>query len=462
MSSAFKAPQISDLEIAANRGDIESIKTLAAYYFKGENGVKQDYKLARKWFLKAADVSPDDAQVHYILGELFYKGRGGKESNQAALYHLRKAARAGHVKAMHSLIFALHWADKEKPAPYNRAIVWIKRAAMCGNPSAMCMYADAYLLGCGCRKDPHRGFAWFRKAIRAGEAEAMFRLGIALKDADNCRRNQKDAERLLRMASKKGLSKAIYALGDLYLEMDPPQPFRAYYAFRHALKLGHGRAAYRLGKASLKGEFCRYNPERAVQYFLLGAKRGNSLAQYQLGMCCLNGEGCAKQPDIAAKWFFAAALGNSLPAQLQLGLCYLTGIGTPRSHEEAMKWFRLCYFEHEEEDYKFTEEQCHAMGEAAYWIAKELMRSPTPEKEAEALKLYHYAATTFHYDATIAFAELVLCSDRYNDHLLEASILLTTWPPFNQNPHVAHLSTRLDLKIEKCFLNDEEDSYGIS
>lgn len=46
---------------------------LGMMYMKGQ-GVEQDYKLASKWFRKAAEKSIPQAQ--YKLGNLYYKGKG--------------------------------------------------------------------------------------------------------------------------------------------------------------------------------------------------------------------------------------------------------------------------------------------------------------------------------------------------------------------------------------------------
>ena len=64
---------ISDLRVAAERGDAEAQFTIGGIYYTGE-GVKQNYTDAVKWVRLAAEQGFSKAQ--YNLGEMYYKGQG--------------------------------------------------------------------------------------------------------------------------------------------------------------------------------------------------------------------------------------------------------------------------------------------------------------------------------------------------------------------------------------------------
>ena len=56
---------------------------------------------AVRWYRKAADQGI--AQAQYILGTMFYHGRGVAQSDEEAARWYHKAADQGHVQAQHEL-----------------------------------------------------------------------------------------------------------------------------------------------------------------------------------------------------------------------------------------------------------------------------------------------------------------------------------------------------------------------
>lgn len=86
---------------AAKKGHLKSMCALAGLYEVG-HGVRKSYKIALKWYLKAAmDYDYCDAQYH--LGLMCQFGDGVKQSDVEAVKWFRAAAESGHEPAMKEL-----------------------------------------------------------------------------------------------------------------------------------------------------------------------------------------------------------------------------------------------------------------------------------------------------------------------------------------------------------------------
>ncbi len=84
-----QSKDISDLVTKAMLGDVSAQFTLAGVYENGI-GIDQDYGLAAKWFLKAANSGSPEAQSH--IGELYLHGHGVDEDYEKAIFWFRQAA----------------------------------------------------------------------------------------------------------------------------------------------------------------------------------------------------------------------------------------------------------------------------------------------------------------------------------------------------------------------------------
>lgn len=86
---------------AAKKGNREAICALAGLYEVG-HGVRQSYKLALKWYLKAAEEY-DYCDAQYHLGLLYQFGDGVEQSDVVAAKWFRAAAEAGDECAIREL-----------------------------------------------------------------------------------------------------------------------------------------------------------------------------------------------------------------------------------------------------------------------------------------------------------------------------------------------------------------------
>jgi len=99
------------------------------------------YTEAQKWFRQAAAQGHKNAQ--YMLGLIFYNGRGVKKD-------------------------------------YREARAWFERAAKQNHSGAQYMLGIIYYDGKGVPKDNGRASKWFTKTAKKGDKDAQYMLGLIL------------------------------------------------------------------------------------------------------------------------------------------------------------------------------------------------------------------------------------------------------------------------------------------
>ena len=96
----WKNAPISEVQKAAEQGDVDAQFNLGVMYDKGR-GVAQDDKQAVAWYRKAAEQGNVDAQ--YNLGVKYEYGKGVAQDYKQAVAWYRKAAEQGDVDAQRIL-----------------------------------------------------------------------------------------------------------------------------------------------------------------------------------------------------------------------------------------------------------------------------------------------------------------------------------------------------------------------
>ena len=117
----------------AEQGDAEAQYVLGMLYYDGK-GVNQDFQLSAKWIRKAAEQGRADAQV--ALGDLYFEGEGVKQD-------------------------------------YDAAVKWYLLAAKKGNVDAQFNMGHMYEYGFGVVKDCDKAEEWYNKAASQGDEEAQ-------------------------------------------------------------------------------------------------------------------------------------------------------------------------------------------------------------------------------------------------------------------------------------------------
>jgi len=228
--------------------------------------IRQAWKWAVAGMLTQLDR--EDPEIWYALGHA-YQGRHGVERDleQAEMW-LRKAADAGHTKAMTKLglILLCHDPTEEQVC---ESFEWFLRAAELGNSSGMSSVATGYREGRGVPVDERKAADWFIKAYEAGRPADAERAGNVLSYRPE---NHHEAVKWLRIALAHGYDSPYYSLALIHEDRQSPA----------------------------------HDPEEAFRCWLQVAERPRGdlrfSAMFSLAYCCRDGIGTTRSSAEAKRW----------------------------------------------------------------------------------------------------------------------------------------------------------------
>ena len=114
-------------------------------------------------------------EASFALGDAYVAGNGVSRDRARAILWFKKAAEAGHVRAMVRLANALTHPDS--PATAEEGVLWLKKAAAVGDSAAMVFLGFAYREGKGVPPDYEEAARWFTRAYEAGDLLSMAHIG---------------------------------------------------------------------------------------------------------------------------------------------------------------------------------------------------------------------------------------------------------------------------------------------
>jgi len=265
-----------------------------------------------------------DPQAQYLMGFRCLLGWGAKVSARDAASWFKKAAKAGHRRALCELgdLYYSHWADLGYSAQWEGAkmsVKYLRQAADLGDAEAMSHLAFDYQKGIGIPEDDSQAVIWYEKAIKADPAQvqAYNELGIIY-------------EERLDKAKEQGCPAA--EIGELREKM-----FRHY---READRLGSAAAAWNLGLLAYQGAGDKPDSHEAYVHFDTAANRGLPAAHRYLGQMHEHGEGVPVNFREAAYHYRIAALDGDTKALIRLCEFVFTGKeGVSQDFDRAQFWF---------------------------------------------------------------------------------------------------------------------------
>ncbi len=160
-------------------GDHSAENSLGYDYYEGQ-GVPQNYELAAKWFIKAADggdVQADDNLGYYYLHHGPFSI--AMANCDAAVISFQHAARKGNVDAMLRLgdCYCYSRIDGVTISHFyynpTKGIALYRKAAAAGSALAALNLGYLYIKGNRVPEDDQKAVQWFRKAAAGGSKMAM-------------------------------------------------------------------------------------------------------------------------------------------------------------------------------------------------------------------------------------------------------------------------------------------------
>eukprot|EP00613_Pedinella_sp_CCMP2098_P019911 CAMPEP_0171684514 /NCGR_PEP_ID=MMETSP0991-20121206/1730_1 /TAXON_ID=483369 /ORGANISM="non described non described, Strain CCMP2098" /LENGTH=194 /DNA_ID=CAMNT_0012272049 /DNA_START=170 /DNA_END=754 /DNA_ORIENTATION=+ len=138
---------------------------------KFEDGMSEASRLYRK--AVAADSNAND---QYMMGVLYYKGRGVKQSDEEALRWWGIAAARNHASSAYSMAVMHHNGRAGLPQLESDAIsfAFMRSAAGLGHAKAMYNMGLMFTHGRGVAADKRKAARWFGNAANEGIAAAQY------------------------------------------------------------------------------------------------------------------------------------------------------------------------------------------------------------------------------------------------------------------------------------------------
>lgn len=190
------------LKYQAERGDVESQKSLAKMLLWGSNGVEKDIRAAVMWYARSA-LQMADPIAMYDYAILLLKGTGVQKNQTLGLELLKKAADMGSVEALNGLGWYYSTIKKDK----RRAIRYFEMAAQNGSRDGLFNVGVYHLNGENPDK-PHKNetaaFQYFLRAAQLGHVEGAVESAAFLSSGTirGVNRDQEKAVLLLKRVSE--------------------------------------------------------------------------------------------------------------------------------------------------------------------------------------------------------------------------------------------------------------------
>ena len=308
----------------------------------------------------AVERFPQRARYHVQYGRALAKSGNDVE----AVTWFRKAANAGHSRALSNL--GLMYANGRGGLPKDdaEAVRWYRLSAEQGDPVGQANLAWMYERGRGLSKSETEAVRWYRSSAEQDYAEAQNGLGWIYADGrGGVPKDDTEAVRWFRKAADQGKASGQTSLGLMYengrggLPKDDAEALRWY---RKAAEQDYARAQtnlawmYENGRGGLPKD-----DAEAVRWYRKAAEQGYAGAQNNLGVMYRQGRGGLPKDDAeAARWYRKAADQGDVWAQNNLGWMYEEGRGVSKDHAEAVRWYRLAADQAHEDAGKNLKRMC--------------------------------------------------------------------------------------------------------
>ena len=231
-----------------------------------------------------SDDSATDPDSQNQLGENYFYGQNGKKQdyNKAARWY-RKAADRGHMFAQYNLAFCYD-RGYGVPALPVEAAKWYKKAAEQGHAPSQCSIGLCYETGEGVIKDLTEAVKWYTKAAEQGHANAQCNLGYCYKNGIGIKQDEVKAFDWYLKAAEQGLARAQDLLGDCYfygqgIELDESEAVRW---FRKSAEQDYAPGQYDLAWCYEKGLGIEQDLNKAIELYEKAAQNGHKGAINEL------------------------------------------------------------------------------------------------------------------------------------------------------------------------------------
>jgi TPR repeat protein len=229
------------------------------------------------------------------------------------------------------------------PQDYEKAAMWLRKAAEQGNADAQSQLGFMYAKGQGVPQDYAESVKWYRKAADQGDADAQHNLGFMYEQGQGVPQDYAESVKWYRKAAEQGNADGQFNLGEMYANgQGVPQNYaEAVKWYRKAAEQGNAGGQVNLGVMYVNGKGVPQDYAEAAKWFRKAAEQGNADGQFNLGFMYYQGDSVPQNYAEATKWYRKAADQGDAKAQFNLGFMYDNGQGVPQNYILAYAWSNL-------------------------------------------------------------------------------------------------------------------------
>lgn len=193
-------------------GDDDAISDLACDYYFGR-GTVSNHVRALGWLYKG--VAINDAYCHYLLGYMLRFGISISVDEKKALFHLMKAAKAGHFSATRMAADLLLEGDSDSKRVKQAVKLW---TGLAERGDAESQFSLGYIFSTGKHipASHKKAVFWYSKAADQSHAAALFNLGVRYESGTGVNKDERLALSLYRRSAEGGLIRACEELSQIY------------------------------------------------------------------------------------------------------------------------------------------------------------------------------------------------------------------------------------------------------
>jgi uncharacterized protein len=209
----------------------------------------------------------------------------------------------------------------------------LSRAAICGNPEALCLLGRCYERGINVRKDIILASAYYLRAFILNSNRAPALLWKLM--------NTEEFARELEVRSSKNDPDALYTWSGLtsigFSKLLNEK--QAFDLLQRAASAGHVPSMVELGSCYFTGRWTKQNRDKAVELWNQASALGSIEADIRLAAANLLDQIHTQDINTALSILRNTAKEGSLLSDLTLARCYEKGIGVPQNEGEAYRIF---------------------------------------------------------------------------------------------------------------------------
>ncbi len=384
-SYALRNGKISDAKElfrkAAERGHRPSIKKLIKLYMRHSQDIDADYKQAAYWLKRAVKMPDPEAELLFLLAEIFAHGKGVQTDIVQAFTYYELAAKSGSIKALVKLGDAYKYGKGVNIDPI-KSYRFYRLAANHGNGDAMKRLIENY--ECGVAREASDKWAdlWRERAVykqnwsvikekiktilRSAEGQlspelvnilrkrisqkqdriAMVLLAVAYEQGNGVEQDSEQSSYWQKKAIARGSKQeeGLIALAEAVLDTDMLAGDIGYAQklLQQAMQQQSAKAAYKLGQ--LYGSHKMGKPAdilSAQEAYQFAVQLGHAGAMHKLASILLKQPDAKKQQQ-AVKLLEQSAAKNQVEAMLKLANYYINKNSTSQDDiEHAEYWLQL-------------------------------------------------------------------------------------------------------------------------